>query len=76
VDSAQRQSSPGEPTEEDGRSPGPPTGKSRRRDPQALTFGTYRLVDLYTDNLVLGDPERGFGCDLDELEKYLTGDKS
>jgi hypothetical protein len=41
-----------------------------------LTFGTYRLVDLYTDNLVLGDPERGFGCDLDELEKYLTGDKS
>jgi len=25
---------------------------------------------------VLGDPERGFGCDLDELEKYLTGDKS
>jgi len=50
--------------------------KSRRRDPQALTFGTYRLVDLYTNNLVLGDRERGFGCDLDELEQYLTGDKS
>ena len=49
--------------------------KSRRRDPQALTFGTYRLVDLYTNNLVLGDRERGFGCDLDGLEKYLTGDK-
>ena len=50
--------------------------KLRRRDPQALTFGTCRLVDLYTNSLVPGDPERGFGCDLDELEKCLTGDKS
>jgi hypothetical protein len=50
--------------------------KSRRRDPQALTFGTYRLVDLFTRALVLGDVNHSYGLDLDEVEKYLTGDKT
>jgi hypothetical protein len=47
--------------------------KSRRRDPQALDFGTYQLVDLDND-IVLGDGAvfSGFGCDLDEIEEWLN----
>ena len=48
--------------------------KSRRRDPRAWDFGTYQIVDLYTNLLVLGDHNRGYGCDLDEIEAYLTSE--
>jgi hypothetical protein len=50
--------------------------KSRRRDPLALTFGTYQLVDELSNALVLGDVNRGYGLDLDAVEKYLMGDRS
>lgn len=48
--------------------------KSRRRDPNALGFGTYGLLDLSTSGLVLGDGSvfDGYGCDLDEVEEFLT----
>jgi hypothetical protein len=40
--------------------------KSRRRDPRALDYGTYQLVNART-----GEPERS-GLTLDEAEKALT----
>jgi hypothetical protein len=50
--------------------------KSRRRDPNALTFGTYQLVDEFSNTLVLGDKKRGYGLDLEAVEQYLLGDRS
>lgn len=50
--------------------------KSRRRDSKALTFGTYQLVDQISNVLVMGDANRGYGLDLDAVEKYLLGDKT
>jgi hypothetical protein len=48
--------------------------RSRRRDPRALEYGTYQLVDASTKAVVLArDTRRGFGADLDAVEKYLTG---
>lgn len=48
--------------------------KSRRRDPLAFDFGTYQLVDLSTNSIVLMNFAigRGYGCDLDDVEKYLN----
>jgi hypothetical protein len=40
--------------------------KSRRRDPRALDYGTYQLVNVRT-----GEPGRT-GLTLDEAEKALT----
>ncbi len=48
--------------------------KSRRRDPRAYDFGTYMLVDPYTNSLVAGDTNRGYGLSLDEVEEWLTED--
>lgn len=47
--------------------------KSRRRDPRAVEYGTYMLVDLYTDVVVAsGNAGRGYGLTLDEVEEWLT----
>ncbi len=44
--------------------------KSRRRDPKALGYGTYRLVDPYnSDAVILG--EAWYGFDLDQIDEYL-----
>jgi hypothetical protein len=42
--------------------------KSRRRDPRALDYGKWRVVDAR--NMLQG-PEQGMT--LDELERFLTG---
>ena len=47
--------------------------KSRRRDPRALDYGAYWLVDLETDGVVRGDSN--VGATLDEIEAYLTGEE-
>jgi hypothetical protein len=45
--------------------------KSRRRDPRALDYGVYWLVDISTDRLVEGNgPDRSC-VDLDEVERLL-----
>jgi hypothetical protein len=41
--------------------------KSRRRDPRAIDYGTYMLVDASTNTIVAG--ERMY---LDDVEKYLA----
>jgi hypothetical protein len=58
--------------------------KSRRRDPRALGYGTYALVQeppvttggasLRERVLVAGDPNTGYGLDLDDVERWLTSD--
>lgn len=49
--------------------------KSRARDPRAITYGTYMILDASTTALVAGDSTNGYGLTLDEVEEYLTGDR-
>lgn len=44
--------------------------RSKRRDPQALDYGAYWLVDAEGNYLVYGDQ---WGTDLDGIEEYLKG---
>lgn len=46
--------------------------KSRRRDPRALDYGSYQLVDAGTATLVAYGTSNGYGLNLDEIEKALT----
>jgi len=46
--------------------------KSKRRDPHALDYGMYMLVDIQTNGVVLGSGPVGPNADLDDIEKYLT----
>jgi hypothetical protein len=45
--------------------------KSRRRDPQAWDYGTYMVVDPYTNTLVAGNTNDGFGWTLDDVEEFV-----
>lgn len=45
--------------------------KSRRRDPRALDYETYGLVDVRFNTLEVGDPSNGYGLTLDEVEAAL-----
>lgn len=47
--------------------------KSRRRDPRAYDYGMYMLTDEDTNIIEYGDRNNGYGCTLDDIEKYLTG---
>ncbi len=46
--------------------------KSRRRDPGAIDFGGYMLVDEHKNFVVLGGSPNAFSCDLDEIEAFLN----
>jgi hypothetical protein len=48
--------------------------KSRRRDPHALGYGTYMLVNSRTGGVVAAGSEGAYGLTLDEVEDYLTRD--
>lgn len=46
--------------------------KSRRRDPRAFDFGTYRLIDTRTESVVIPDPaSESHGATLDDVEAWL-----
>lgn len=46
--------------------------KSRRRDPRALGYGTYQLVDARTNAVVdMGGLPGGYGLDLDQVAREL-----
>jgi hypothetical protein len=45
--------------------------KSRRRDPSAIDYGRWFIVDQDTNALVAGDR---FGITIDEVERFLTED--
>lgn len=48
--------------------------KSRTRNPDALDFGLYALIDLQTNGLVSSATVDGRACswDLDDVEDYLA----
>lgn len=46
--------------------------KSRARDPRNPTYGTYCLVNEYTNTLEYGDYSNGYGLDLDGVEAALN----
>ena len=58
--------------------------KSHARDPQALTHGTYCLIegpprngDNWRSRLqVAGDPHTGYGLGLDDVARYLYGEQT
>ena len=47
--------------------------KSRARDPHALTYGGYHLINLGSDEVVCGsgNVNRNFAASLQEIEDYL-----
>jgi hypothetical protein len=46
--------------------------KSRRRDPHALDYGTYQLVDATTNSVVASGLTSGYGLTLGDIERELT----
>ena len=48
--------------------------KSRRRDPKAVDFGKYMLVDIGTNAVVFGSGRFGPDADLAEIEQWLDAD--
>ena len=48
--------------------------KSRRRDPRALDYGDYMLVDPSTNSVVAGEIGR-IHWSLDYVEAYLTSER-
>jgi hypothetical protein len=50
--------------------------KSRRRDPNALGYGCWMIVDPFNSNAVVANSAGPTGepnLDLDDVEAYLTG---
>jgi hypothetical protein len=45
--------------------------KSRARDPRALGFGTYRLVDVHTNTIAAGGYIGGYGMELEDVAGEL-----
>jgi hypothetical protein len=45
--------------------------KSKARDPRALTSGTYQLIAPYSDKVVAGDRNQGYGLILDQVEDQV-----
>ena len=48
--------------------------KSRRRDPRALGYGGYMLVDAFTNSVVAGELDSPRALTLDDVEAYLAGE--
>ena len=46
--------------------------KSHLRDPRAIGYGTWQLVDGTGAVVAAGDPQRGYGLTLAEVEHRLT----
>jgi hypothetical protein len=50
--------------------------KSRRRDPRALDYGGYMIVDPSTNAIVYSYGYNEFGASLDDAEAWLMQDPS
>jgi hypothetical protein len=46
--------------------------KSRRRDPEALDYGGYMLIDSQTNAVILGGTPVGFSATLEDVEAYFS----
>ena len=48
--------------------------RSARRDPRALDYGKYSLIDLRTRTRLFADELSNYGATLDQIEAFLTRD--
>jgi len=48
--------------------------KSRRRDPRAMDFDRWMIVDAFTNSIVAGELNTPRALSLDEVEEWLTTD--
>ncbi len=46
--------------------------KSRRRDPRALDYGGYMIIDPGTNSVIAGGSPREFSMSLSEVEAWLA----
>jgi hypothetical protein len=46
--------------------------KSRRRDPMAVDFGGYQLIDAFKNTVVLGCRQHEYDATLQEIESFLN----
>jgi hypothetical protein len=47
--------------------------KSRARDPRAITYGGYMIVDHEVGGAAAGGEGRGYTLDLNDVERWATG---
>ncbi|MBN9053121.1 MAG: hypothetical protein J0H80_04940 [Rhizobiales bacterium] len=47
--------------------------KSRRRDPRAIDFGGYMLVDAKTNAVVMGADPNAYSATIEQVEAWLSG---
>jgi hypothetical protein len=50
--------------------------KSRRRDPDAIDFGGFMLVDAYTNAVIEGATHHAYSASLDDIETVLSPQKA
>jgi hypothetical protein len=50
--------------------------KSRRRDPRALGYGRYMIVETATNTALAGELDSPRALDLDAVEAWLCGDEA
>jgi hypothetical protein len=50
--------------------------KSPRRDPGAIDFGGYMLVDAQTNTVVMGSDSYAYSADLDQVAAFLADYKA
>ena len=50
--------------------------RSRRRDPRAIGYGDYMLVDGSTNSVAFGSDPHPYSLSLDDVEEYLSGTKA
>ncbi len=48
--------------------------KSPRRDPRAVDYGGYMLVDIGTNTVIAGSGAFAFTLSLDDVEAWLTSE--
>ena len=48
--------------------------KSRRRDPRAVDYGLYHLVDTDLNAIIAGGSPWNYSMTLDDVEEWLTSD--
>lgn len=50
--------------------------KSKRRDPQAIDFGGYMLIDARTNTAILGSEPFAFSASIGDVEAWLSPDST
>lgn len=45
--------------------------KSRRRDPKAIDFGGYMLIDVSTNAVITGGSPYPYSASIEDVEEYL-----